>query len=86
MGGTGVDLVQLGQGSYAPARAVGMVRLNRFRHGRTDVLPARAFFERKAQPKVQHAARRCQDCQKRRLPLFPKKAAPFLTLASEARS
>ena len=84
--GTGVDLAQLGQGSCAPARAIGTARLNRFRHGRTDVLPARAFFERKAQPKVQHAARRCQDCQKRRLPLFPKKAAPFLTLASEARS
>jgi hypothetical protein len=41
--GTGVDLAQLGQGSYAPAWAIGTVRLNRFGRGRTNVLPARAL-------------------------------------------
>jgi len=46
--GTGVDLVQLGQGSYAPARVIGMVRLNRFRHGRTNVLLPRAHFSPKS--------------------------------------
>jgi hypothetical protein len=54
--GTGVDLAQLGQGSYAPARAIGTVRLNRFRCVRTNVLLPRAFFAKKPQPKVQRAA------------------------------
>jgi hypothetical protein len=45
--GTGVDLAQLGQGSYAPAWAIGTVRLNRFRHGRTNVLMPRAHFSPK---------------------------------------
>jgi len=44
VGGTGADLAQLGQGSYAPAWAIGTVRLNRFRHVRTNVLLPRAFF------------------------------------------
>ena len=42
--GTGVDLAQLGQGSYAPAWAIGTVRLNRFGRGRTNVLMPRAHF------------------------------------------
>ena len=45
--GTGVDLAQLGQGSYAPAWAIGTVRLNRFRQGRTNVLMPRAHFSPK---------------------------------------
>jgi len=45
--GTGVDLARLGQGSYAPVRVIGMVRLNRFRHGRTNVLLPRAHFSPK---------------------------------------
>jgi len=54
--GTGVDLVQLGQGSYAPARAIGTVRLNRFRHGRTNVLLPRAHFFPKAATEGSRAA------------------------------
>jgi len=54
--GTGVDLARLGQGSYAPVRAIGMVRLSRFRRVRTNVLLPRAFFPKKPQPKVQRAA------------------------------
>jgi hypothetical protein len=54
--GTGVDLAQACQGSYAPARAVGTVRLNRFRHGRTNVLLPRAFFPKKPHPQGQRAA------------------------------
>jgi hypothetical protein len=47
VGGTGVDLVQACQGSCAPAWAIGTVRLNRFRHGRTNVLMPRAHFSPK---------------------------------------
>jgi hypothetical protein len=52
--GTGVDLVQLGQGSYAPS--IGMVRLNWFRHGRTNVLLPRAHFFPKAATEGSRAA------------------------------
>jgi len=57
--GTGVDLAQLGQGSYAPVRAIGTVRLNRFRHGRTNVLVPRAHFSPKSRTcrvSVRHSA------------------------------
>jgi len=47
VGGTGVDLVQACQGSCAPAWAIGTVRLNRFKHGRTNVLMPRAHFSPK---------------------------------------
>jgi hypothetical protein len=55
VGGTGVDLAQPGRGSYAPVRAIGTVRLNRFMHGRTNVLPACVFFKQKPRHKnVKH--------------------------------
>jgi hypothetical protein len=84
--GTGVDLVQLGQGSYAPARVIGMVRLNWFRHGRTNVLLPRAHFSPKSRDRRLACGIALSRPTKTAPSAIPKKAAPFLSLASAARS
>jgi hypothetical protein len=53
--------VQACQGSYAPAWAIGMVRLNWFGRWRTNVLMPRALFVGKPQPEAQRTAQRRQD-------------------------
>jgi hypothetical protein len=71
--GTGVDLAQLGQGSYAPAQAIGTVRRNRFRtnvrarHKTRNTTDIREFCARlEVSRPTENGAFRCS-----------RKAAPF---------
>jgi hypothetical protein len=80
-----VVLVQACQGSYAPAWAIGTVRHVGRRYGRTNVLPARALFVGK--PQLEAGARHSAvKTDKNGAFRYSKKAAPFLSLASAARS
>ena len=77
--GTGVDLAQPGQGSYAPARAVGTVRLNRFREQMFEHDAKRA-----TQPISVNPARvsECQDRRKTAPSAVSKKPRRFPSLAA----
>jgi len=77
--GTGVDLAQLGQGSYAPVRAVGTVRLNRFREQMFEHDTKRA-----TQPIFVNFARvsECQDRRKTAPSAVSKKPRRFPSLAA----
>jgi len=77
--GTGVDLARLGQGSYAPARAVGTVRLNWFREQMFEHDTKRA-----TQPISVNLARvsKCQDRRKTAPSAVSKKPRRFPSLAA----